>query len=220
MLALPEIQAKQDGAGSQVRQKLMAASDLDGTWWVYVVLFFTVAASWAGVPAIGAATIGAAVVAASQHKLDITVVILVSVVAGEAGGLAGYAIGRRWGRRLMERPGRRQASRKKMEERGESVYARWGALAVFFTPSIISGTARMPLGRFAFWNLLSSFAWTASVVASIYGVSRLATGHASWQNILILIAGLAAAVLVIRIVVRRHRRHAAQHPAAVSDKPS
>lgn len=198
----------------------MAAADLDSTWWQYVVLFFTVAASWAGVPAIGAATIGAAVVAASQDKLDITAVILVSVIAGEVGGLGGYAIGRRWGRQLMERPGRRQASRKKMEERGESVYARWGAIAVFFTPSIISGTARMPPGRFAFWNLLSSLTWTASVAASVYGVTRLATGHTSWHDIAVLIAGLAAAALVILFVVRRQRKHEAPHPPAVADEPS
>jgi membrane protein DedA with SNARE-associated domain len=41
-------------------------------------------------------------------------------------------------------------------ERGEQVYARWGWLAVFFTPAIVSGTAKMPPYRFAFWNLLDS----------------------------------------------------------------
>ncbi len=37
------------------------------------------------------------------------------------------------GRRLLERPGRHQARREKVMERGESLYARWGALAVFVT---------------------------------------------------------------------------------------
>ena len=116
---------------------------MGGTWWPYVVLFITVTVSWAGVPAVGPAAIGAATVAASQNKLDLTAVVAVSVIASEIGGICGYAIGRRWGTRLMERPGPHQARRKKVEERGERLYARWGGLAVFFTPGIVSGTARM-----------------------------------------------------------------------------
>ena len=117
---------------------------LGSTWWQYLLLFFAVAASWAGVPLVGTAALGAAGVAASQGKLDLAAVIVVSVIAGEAGGLGGYVIGRRWGRRLLDRPGRHQAGRRKMMERGESLYARWGWLAVFFTPAIVSGTAQMP----------------------------------------------------------------------------
>jgi membrane protein DedA with SNARE-associated domain len=107
-------------------------------------------------PVIGTAALGAAAVAASQRRLDLAAAIVVAVIAGEAGGLGGYAIGRRWGRRLLERPGRHQARREKVMERGESLYARWGALAVFVTPAIVSGTAKMPPYRFAVWNLLDS----------------------------------------------------------------
>ena len=176
---------------------------MGGTWWPYVVLFLTVTVSWAGVPAVGPAAIGAATVAASQNKLDLTAVVVVSVLASEIGGICGYAIGRRWGRRLMERPGPHQARRIKVEERGERLYARWGGLAVFFTPGIVSGTARMSPYRFAFWNLLASFAWTASVVASTYGVSKLVTGQSTWRDIVSLIAGLGVAALVIHFIMRR-----------------
>src|ERR1700746_1764102 len=150
---------------------------LGSTWWQYLLLFLVVAASWAGVPVIGTAGLGAAAVAASQQKLQLTAVIVVAVVAGEVGGLGGYVIGRRWGRRLLERPGRHRARREKMMERGESVYARWGCLGVFVPPAHVSGTAKMALGRFAFWNLLDSLLWTVSVAASAYGIGRLATGH-------------------------------------------
>ena len=147
------------------------AAGLGGTWWQYLLLFLAVAASWAGVPAIGTAALGAAAVAASQRRLDLTAVIVVAVIAGEAGGLGGYAIGRRWGRRLLERPGRHQARREKVMDRGESLYARWGALAVFVTPAIVSGTAKMPPYRFAVWNLPDSLTWTVSVAASAYGAA-------------------------------------------------
>ena len=170
-------------------------------------------------PFIGTAVLGAAAVAASQRKLDLAAVIVVSVVAAEAGGLGGYAIGRRWGRRLLERPGRHQERREKMMERGQSLYARWGFLAVFVTPAVVSGTAKMPPYRFAFWNLLDSLAWTVSVAASAYGIGRLATGHHTWHDIAILAIGLAAGALVTVTAVRRHRRRTARRPAAIAGQP-
>ena len=193
---------------------------LASTWWQYLLLFLAVAASWAGVPVIGTAALGAAAVAASQDKLDLAAVIVISVLAGEAGGLAGYAIGRRWGRQLVERPGKHQARREKTMQRGERLYARWGWLAVFFTPAIVSGTANMPPYRFALFNLLDSLGWSVSVAASAYGVSRLATGHHTGHDVAILIIGLAAAVLVAITSVRRHRRRRTQRLGSTVNEAS
>ena len=171
-------------------------------------------------PAIGTAALGAAAVAASQEKLDLTAVIVVAVLAGEAGGLGGYAIGRRWGRRLLEHPGKHRAGREKMVQRGERLYARWGWLAVFFTPAIVSGTAKMPAYRFAFWNLLDSLGWSVAVAASAYGIGRLATGHHTSHDIAILVIGLAAGVLVAVTAVRRHRRRRTQRLGPIASESS
>jgi membrane protein DedA with SNARE-associated domain len=197
----------------------MVAAGLGSTWWQYLLLFLAVAASWAGVPFIGTAALGAAAVAASQRRLSLAAVIVVAVIAGEVGGLGGYAIGRRWGQRLLERPGKHQAGREKMLKKGEKLYTRWGWLAVFFTPAIVSGTADMPPHRFAFWNLLDSLGWSVSVAASAYGVGRLAAGHHGWHDIVILIIGLGAGALVAVAVVRRHRRKSARPAVSVADGP-
>jgi len=196
------------------------AAGLGSTWWQYLLLFLAVAASWAGVPAIGTAALGAAAVAASQEKLDLAAVIVVAAIAGEAGGLSGYAIGRRWGRRLLERPGRHHARREKIVERGEKLYARWGWLAVFFTPAIVSGTAKMRPYQFALWNLLDSLVWTVSVAASAYGVARLATGHHTGHDIAILVIGLAAGALVTIAAVHRRRRRTVRPVRAPASGPS
>jgi membrane protein DedA with SNARE-associated domain len=193
---------------------------LASTWWQYLLLFLAVAASWAGVPFIGTPAHGAAAVAASQEKLDLAAVIVVAVLAGEAGGLGGYAIGRHWGRRLLERPGKRQARREKMMQRGERLYARWGWLAVFVTPAIVSGTANMPPYRFALFNLLDSLGWSVSVAASAYGVGRLATGHHAVRDIAILVIGLAATALVAVVAVRRRRRRRTQRLDPVANEAS
>jgi membrane protein DedA with SNARE-associated domain len=150
------------------------------TWWQYLLLFLAVAASWAGVPFIGATALGAAAVAASQGRLNLAVVVGVATLAGEVGGLIGYAVGDRWGQLLLERPGKHQEGRRKMVERGERAYAKWGRLAVFFTPAVVSGTAKMHHGEFVLWNLIASFAFTVSVAASAYGT--VPTASDAWSR--------------------------------------
>ena len=191
------------------------AAGLGSTWWQYLVLFLAVAASWAGVPFIGTAALGAAAVAASQRRLDLAAVIVVATVAGEAGGSAATlsaaaGVGGCW-----NVPADR-AGREKVEERGERLYARWGWLAVFVTPAIVSGTAKMPPYRFAVWNLLDSLGWTVLVAASAYGIGRLATGHHAWHDIAVLVIGLGIGALFTVVVVRRHRRQKARRPGAVA----
>jgi membrane protein DedA with SNARE-associated domain len=186
--------------------KLLAVSAPGGPVWQYVVLFLAVAASWAGVPIVGATALGAAGVAASQGDLDLAAVIIVSTAAGEVGGLIGYAIGDRWGRILLERPGKHQQGRERMVERGERAYARWGRVAVFFTPAIVSGTAKMQHGQFVVWNLLASLGFSISVAASAYGLGRLFTGNYSARDIATLIVGLLVGVGLTMLYVRHRRR--------------
>jgi membrane protein DedA with SNARE-associated domain len=183
------------------------ATGLSATWWEYVLLFLAVAASWAGVPAIGSAAVAVAAAAASQGKLSLGAVIVVSTIAGEMGGLVGYHIGNRWGVQILARPGKRQVGRQKLMDKGEQAYAKWGRMAVFFTPAIISGTAKMRRSQFALWNLIASLAFTFSVAATAYGIGRVTTGHHSGTDILILAAGLVVGALLVAVLVHRHRRH-------------
>jgi membrane protein DedA with SNARE-associated domain len=191
---------------------LLAATSFADTWWQYTLLFVAVAASWAGVPFVGASALGAAGVAASQGRLSLAFVVVVATAAGEVGGLIGYAVGDRWGRVLLERPGRHQAGRQRMVEKGERAYARYGRLAVFFTPAIVSGTAKMQHGEFVVWNLVASLAFTISVAASSYGIGRLVTGHVSLHDFVTLLVGLGVGALVMVWFVR-YRRRAAQRRA-------
>ena len=180
-------------------------TSLAETWWIYVLVFVCVAASWAGVPAIGGLAAAAAGVAASQGRLELGWVIFVVTVAGEVGGLIGYHIGFRWGRELVRRPGKHHASRERTLERGESLYARWGRVAVFVTPAIVSGTAKMELRQFAVWNLLASFGFALLTVAGAYGLVRIGTGHHSAADLSTLVLSVGAGLVIFEIA-RRHRR--------------
>ena len=187
-----------------------ASTSSAGIWWEYAILFVAVMASWAGVPMVGSVALGAGAVAASQGNLNLALVVVISVIAGEVGGLLGYYIGHRWGSQLLARPGKRQARRQRLLDKGEQAYAKWGRMAVFFTPATISGTAKMKFSQFALWNLFASILFTASVTATAYGLGRVATGHHSTTDIVILLFGLTLSTLLTVLVVRRHRRHQAQ----------
>src|SRR3954447_26099149 len=105
------------------------AADMAATWWHYVVLFVAVAASWAGVPFIGATVAGVAGGAASQGRLVLVAVIVVATAAGEVGALIVYDIGFRWGRELLGRPGKHYERRQRLLAEGERAYAKFGGLA-------------------------------------------------------------------------------------------
>jgi membrane-associated protein len=182
-------------------------------WWQYLLLFLGVAASWAGAPFIGTAAAGAAGAAASQGTLSLPLVVIVTTLGGEAGGLLGYGIGSKWGRALMGRPGRHLAARQHVLEKGERAYARWGRLAVFFTPAIVSGTAKMRWAQFVLWNLLASFAFAVAVCASAYGIGRVVTGQTTPHDVATLLLGLAVSA---GLVWAWHRRHVRDRRAATA----
>ena len=98
-------------------------------------------------------------------------------------------------------------------DRGEAAYAKWGRMAVFVTPAIISGTARMDHGQFALWNFVASLAFTLSVAATAYGAGRVATGHHNPVDIVVLIFGVVLGAALIFVMVRRRRRRS---PSALS----
>jgi membrane protein DedA with SNARE-associated domain len=173
---------------------------------VLTVTFLAVVASWAGVPAVGGIAAGTAGALASQGKLNLLLVVVVVTIAGETGGLLGYEIGFRWGRRLVERPGKHQRSREKALAGGERLYAKWGRLAVFVTPAMVSGTAKMRFQEFAIWNFFASLGFALFTVAGAYGVGRLVTGHNDVLDIMILVIGLVVGSFLYFLTRHLHRR--------------
>lgn len=185
-----------------------------GGAWAYLAVFILVAIGWAGVPAIGGAVIAGAAVLASQGQLDFGGVLVASILATEAGGLAGYAVGVRWGRALMNHPGLWLDRRQRALSAGEVLYAKWGRLAVFFTPVLVSGIVRMKLAQFAVWNLIAGAVYVLSVGPAAYGAGKVTSGEASLGDIGTLIGGIAVGVAAFLVARRYYRRHKAKRAAA------
>jgi membrane protein DedA with SNARE-associated domain len=177
--------------------------------WAYLVVFVLMALTFIGIPAVGPAVVGWAAVLASQGKLNIVAVLIVAALGAEAGGLIGYAIGARWGRRILDHPGPWQEPRRNTVARAEAVYAKWGRLAVFVTPTLVSGVLRMKYSQFVVWNFVVGWVYVLSVGPAAYGAGKVAASEQDWQSLVALVAGLAIAagggVLAARYYRRRRR---------------
>ncbi len=187
-----------------------AASTAQYGVWAYLAVFALMALTFAGIPAIGAAVVGWAAVLASQGKLDIGAVLIVAMLGAEAGGLAGYSIGDRWGRRLLDRPGRFQARRQQAVARAEGIYAKWGRLAVFFTPTIVSGLLKMKYSQFVVWNFVVGAVYVLSIGPAAYGAGKVSAGESDWGSLGALVAGLALAAGSTMLAARYYRRRKAR----------
>jgi len=182
--------------------------------WAYPVILAAAAIGYLGIPFVGAAAIGFAAVLASQGKLNIAAVLVLAAIGCEIGGIAGWKIGDRWGRPLLEHPGPVLEWRKKTVAKGEQVYQKWGRAAVFVTPSVVSGALKMKFRQFAIWNFLAGIVLVLSVGPSAYGAGRVSTGHHDPVSLGMLIGGIAVAVMGIVLVKRYRRRRKARRSGA------
>ncbi len=130
----------------------------------------------AGIPVPGETTLLlASFLAYSEHKLHLGWIILVATCACTIGDNIGYAVGRHGGRPLLERYQHIFRIPRRSLERGEGLFARYGAATIFFARFIfgmrifagpLAGVLRMPWRAFAIFNLLGALVWV-SVIATV-----------------------------------------------------
>jgi membrane-associated protein len=178
----------------------------------YPLLFLVVAAESSGVPIPGETGLIAAAILASLGKLEIGLVIPIAALAAIVGDNIGYAIGRKGGRWLLERPGRFQRQRVEALRTGESFFDRHGPKAVFFGrfvlglrvwASWLAGATHMPWRSFVLWNALGGIIWATTIGLIAYFI-----GHSAGNAIQAFgYYGLAAVVLAIVGAFLMHRRH-------------
>jgi membrane protein DedA with SNARE-associated domain len=176
----------------------------------YLAVFVLMALTFIGIPAVGPAVVGWAAVLASQGKLNIVVVLIVAALGAEAGGLIGYGIGARWGRGLLDHPGPWQQRRQNVVARAEAVYAKWGRLAVFVTPTLVSGVLRMKYSQFVVWNFVVGSVYVLSVGPAAYGAGKVAANEQDWESLGALVTGIAIAAVCTVLAAKYYRRRRAR----------
>lgn len=135
----------------------------------YIGLFLLVVTMGFGVPALGDAALIAAGTLAGEGRLNVGIVAAIGIVAWMLGSVAGYWIGIRSGRWLLERPGRFEKSRLNMLAKGDRAFGQHNFMASVTMPAYVSGVFRV-----AFWMFVLG-AVTAGVffIALYVGVSYL-----------------------------------------------
>lgn len=161
----------------------------------YGALFTAVFAESAGVPLPGETSVLAAGVLAGRGNLNLLVVIAAATVAAILGDNAGYWIGRRGGRRVLERDGFLAGHRRHALAAGEVFFARHGAKTVFWgrwvvgvrvVAAVLAGSTGMRWRTFATYNATGAIAW-ASTLACLAAI----TGPAG--AVAVYVAGVIAA---------------------------
>ena len=143
----------------------------------YPGVFLLVMAESAGMPLPGETALVTGALLASQHKLQIPVVIARAASAALIGDTLGYLMGRTGDRWLLQRPGPFAGSRRQVLNAGIPFFDRHGQHAVFFGRWLIglrtwaawlAGATRMPWKPFAIWNALGGISWATTIGLGAY----------------------------------------------------
>ncbi|HEY5389291.1 MAG TPA: DedA family protein [Solirubrobacteraceae bacterium] len=186
----------------------------------YPVLGVFVGVEALGVPVPGETAVIFAGLAAATGRLSIVLVIVVASAGAIIGDNVGFAIGRRGGRKLLERPGRFEAERRRVLEIGDPFFARHGGKAVFLGrwitglrvwTSWLAGASEMTWPTFVVWNALGGICWSTSVaLAAYYGGTGVEKVFSKIGLYGVIVAGVVVALAGAWWWRRRRRRRSAQ----------
>ena len=194
----------------------------------YAIVGLMIGVESMGVPVPGETALIAASIAASRGRLQIEWVIVAAMLGAIIGDNIGYWIGRKGGRRLLERPGRFEDRRRAMLHHGDRFFARHGPKAVFLgrwvallriTAAVLAGANGMPARSFFLWNALGGVCWAVSV--GLLGYFLGATGERIATQVGVWAAVAAGCALIGGLVwfKLRERRALAAEQEAMADRP-
>lgn len=178
--------------------------------WALVLLFTLVAVESAGIPVPGETALIACGVLASQDKLDIVAVIAIAATAAIIGDNVGYVIGRKGGRKVLERWGPVSKHARRVLPRAERIFAKHGGKTVFFgrfiaflriTVAWLAGISHMPWWRFFLFNAAGGILW-----ATLVGLVSYYLGDAAANAIqtygLYAAGGIVIVVIAVVLILR------------------
>jgi membrane-associated protein len=119
----------------------------------------------------------ASFLAFSEHDLQLPWIVVVATIAATLGDNLGYALGHQGGRPLLQRYQSIFAIQEKTLARGEDLFARYGALTVFFARFVVglriiagplAGVLRMPWRKFVIFNFMGAALWVTMISTAGY----------------------------------------------------
>lgn len=159
----------------------------------------------AGLPVPGETTLlFASFLAYSEHRLHLGWIIAVATCAATMGDNLGYAIGAYGGRPLLDRYRSIFRVPQKTIDRGEALFASYGAATIFFARFIfgmrviagpLAGVLRMRWRSFAIFNFLGAALWVTVIAGAGYFFGQ------HWRTLFRVVRQFNIAVLIVAMVV-------------------
>jgi membrane protein DedA with SNARE-associated domain len=179
---------------------------------VYLLVGLVIGLESLGIPLPGEIILVSAALLSSQGHVNPWIVGACATAGAIAGDSIGYAIGRRGGRPLLEKLGRRFPKHFSPGHvaTAEASFERWGMWAVFFGRFVallrifagpLAGVLRMPYWKFLTANVLGGIGWAGGTTAVIYYVGVVAEPwlkRFSWLGLLIAVLFGAGSFLLVR----------------------
>jgi len=170
-----------------------------------------------GVPLPGETMLIAASLYAGAGHLNVWVVGLVAFAAAVLGDNVGYLIGRKGGRRVIERFGKYVLVTPARLDRAEEFFVRHGGVVVCFARyveglrqlnGVIAGTVEMPWKKFLLFNALGAALWVTTWTSLGYLAGNHVETIAHYFTLFVVIAAVVVATYLFFHVrhIRRRRR--------------
>jgi membrane protein DedA with SNARE-associated domain len=188
---------------------------------VYLIVALVIGVESMGIPVPGEITLVTAALMAISGFTNPWAVAIAASVGAIGGDSLGYLFGRRGGRGLLERFGRRFPKHLGPAHlaRAERMFQRWGVWAVFFGRFVallrilagpLAGALRVPYRKFLVANATGGIIWSFGTTFVIYFVGRVAE---KWLKDFSYIALIIAVVGGIVTTLYLRRRATTAHRA-------
>ncbi len=177
----------------------------------YALIFAIIALECTGIILPGETVLVTAALYASHGHLSILLVLVSAAAGATAGNIAGYALGRQVGQRVLALHGWRIGLNDRRLALGRYMFARHGGKMIFFSrfaailrsfAALLAGANLMPWRPFLLWSLAGGIAWpcvTGTVVFVLGSEARRLSGPAS------IVFGIVAALVILVVLVLARR---------------
>jgi membrane protein DedA with SNARE-associated domain len=194
---------------------------------IYLIVGLVIGLESMGIPLPGEVTLVSASLLASTGLTSPWGVASAAAAGAILGDSVGYAVGRRGGRALLIRLGRRFPGHMGPDHlaRAERIFARWGVWAVFFGRFVallrilagpLAGALHVPYRKFLVANATGGVVWAFGTTFLLYFLGRAAERwlkDLSWAALVVAVACGIATTLWLK----RRARHAAGADDVMAD---
>lgn len=199
---------------------------------VYLLVAAVILTESMGVPLPGEVTLMSAALLSAKadspiSPLGVALAVSFGAIVGDS---IGYTIGRRGGRPLLERLGRRFPKHLGPEHlaKAEQTFARWGVWAVFFGRFIallrilagpLAGALRVPYPKFLAANASGGLTWAFGTTYVVYFVGQKAEKYMQGFGWIALVLALICGGATTMVIKKRATRAAKANGEKVNGEP-